>query len=43
MSELDQTRAPLYEALLEMKDSRLVPFDVPGTKEEEEIQSLPNF
>ena len=32
MSELDQTRAPLYEALLEMKDSRLVPFDVPGHK-----------
>lgn len=32
MSELDQTRAPLYEALLEMKDNRLVPFDVPGHK-----------
>lgn len=29
---LDQNRAPIYEALEEMKDSRLVPFDVPGHK-----------
>ena len=32
MFKLDQTQAPLYDALLEMKDSRLVPFDVPGHK-----------
>ncbi len=29
---MDQNRAPIYEALEEMKDSRLVPFDVPGHK-----------
>ena len=29
---MDQKRAPILEALEEMKDSRLVPFDVPGHK-----------
>lgn len=28
----DQTRAPILEALEEMKQNRLVPFDVPGHK-----------
>lgn len=32
MSGLDQTRAPILEALEEMKTNRLVPFDVPGHK-----------
>ncbi len=32
MSRLDQTRAPILEALQEMKINRLVPFDVPGHK-----------
>lgn len=32
MSRLDQTRAPILEALEEMKEARLVPFDVPGHK-----------
>ena len=32
MSKLDQTRAPILEALEEMKNARLVPFDVPGHK-----------
>ena len=32
MSKLDQTRAPILEALEEMKTARLVPFDVPGHK-----------
>ena len=29
---LDQSRAPILEALEEMKQNRLVPFDVPGHK-----------
>ena len=29
---MDQTRAPLYEALEAMRDARIVPFDVPGHK-----------
>ena len=29
---MDQTRAPLYEALKAMRDERIVPFDVPGHK-----------
>lgn len=29
---LDQSRAPVLEALEEMKQNRLVPFDVPGHK-----------
>ncbi|MCM1329564.1 MAG: aminotransferase class I/II-fold pyridoxal phosphate-dependent enzyme [Ruminococcus sp.] len=32
MSELDQSRAPIYEALLKYRDARIVPFDVPGHK-----------
>ena len=32
MSKLDQSRAPILEALEEMKTARLVPFDVPGHK-----------
>lgn len=32
MSKLDQTKAPILEALQEMKLNRLVPFDVPGHK-----------
>ena len=29
---MDQTRAPLYEALEDMRNARIVPFDVPGHK-----------
>lgn len=32
MAQLDQTRAPIYEALEEFKKMRVVPFDVPGHK-----------
>lgn len=32
MPQLDQTRAPIYEALEEFKKMRVVPFDVPGHK-----------
>lgn len=32
MEELDQTRAPIYEALERFKKMRVVPFDVPGHK-----------
>ena len=32
MKELDQTRAPIYEALEEFRKMRVVPFDVPGHK-----------
>ncbi|HWP52189.1 MAG TPA: aminotransferase class V-fold PLP-dependent enzyme [Clostridia bacterium] len=32
MEQLDQTRAPIYEALEEFKKMRVVPFDVPGHK-----------
>lgn len=32
MAKLDQTRAPIYEALEEFKKMRVVPFDVPGHK-----------
>ena len=30
--KLDQTRAPIYEALMQFKRMRIVPFDVPGHK-----------
>lgn len=30
----DQTRAPVYEALEKLRRKRVVPFDVPGHKEE---------
>lgn len=36
----DQTRAPIYEALERLRRQRVVPFDVPGHKRGEEIQSL---
>ena len=29
---LDQNRAPIYEALERFRDMRVVPFDVPGHK-----------
>lgn len=32
MSALDQSRAPVYEALLKYREARIVPFDVPGHK-----------
>lgn len=32
MKELDQTRAPIYEALERFREMRVVPFDVPGHK-----------
>lgn len=32
MSVLDQSRAPVYEALLKYREARIVPFDVPGHK-----------
>ena len=30
--EIDQTRAPIYEALERFREMRVVPFDVPGHK-----------
>lgn len=35
-----QQHAPIYEALERFRKKRVVPFDVPGHKEEEEIRSL---
>ena len=32
MKELDQTQAPIYEALVKLRKKRIVPFDVPGHK-----------
>ena len=32
MAKLDQTRAPIYEALSRFQRERVVPFDVPGHK-----------
>lgn len=32
MEKLSQERAPIYEALEKLKQSRIVPFDVPGHK-----------
>ena len=32
MTEIDQTRAPIYEALEKFREMRVVPFDVPGHK-----------
>lgn len=32
MSGFDQSKAPIYEALLKYRDARIVPFDVPGHK-----------
>ena len=42
--KLDQNRAPIHEALENFRRMRVVPFDVPGhKKEEEEIRSLLSF
>ena len=35
---LDQSKAPIMEALEEMKQNRLVPFDVPGISMGKETQ-----
>lgn len=43
MSKLDQTRAPILEALEEMKTARLVPFDVPGHKRGKGNPDLTSF
>lgn len=40
---LDQSRAPILEALEEMKRNRLVPFDVPGHKHGRGNPDLTNF
>ena len=32
MKELNQNRAPIYEALEQFREMRVVPFDVPGHK-----------
>ena len=39
----DQSRAPILEALEEMKQNRLVPFDVPGHKQGKGIPDLTRF
>ncbi|WMJ83030.1 aminotransferase class I/II-fold pyridoxal phosphate-dependent enzyme [Oscillospiraceae bacterium LTW-04] len=43
MPQLDQTRAPIYEALEEFKKMRVVPFDVPGHKRGRGNPELRNF
>lgn len=43
MSKLDQTKAPILEALEEMKTARLVPFDVPGHKRGKGNPDLTSF
>ena len=40
---LDQSRAPILEALEEMKRNRLVPFDVPGHKHGKGNPDLTHF
>ncbi len=40
---LDQKRAPIFEALQEMKNTRLVPFDVPGHKRGKGNKELTDF
>lgn len=40
---LDQTKAPVYEALLKYKDARVVPFDVPGHKHGKASPELTEF
>ena len=39
MNLSDQSRAPIFEALERYKSMRIVPFDVPDTKEEKEIRN----
>ena len=36
---ISQENAPIYEALMDFEKKRIVPFDVPGHKREEEIRS----
>ena len=43
MQELNQKRAPIYEALCEMKNERIVPFDVPGHKRGKGNKELTDF
>ena len=38
-TELDQTRAPIYEALEKFREMRVVPFDVRDTSTERAIPS----
>lgn len=38
-----QSKAPLYEALEEFKQARIVPFDVPGHKRGRGNKPLRNF
>ena len=42
-TELDQTRAPIYEALERFREMRVVPFDVPGHKHGEGNPELTAF
>ena len=41
--KLDQSRMPIYEALQQMKQDRLVPFDVPGHKHGKGNPELTDF
>ena len=41
--KLDQSRMPIYEALQQMKQDRLVPFDVPGHKHGKGNRELTEF
>jgi arginine/lysine/ornithine decarboxylase len=43
MGEIDQARAPIYEALSELRDMRMVPFDVPGHKRGRGSEELRGF
>ena len=40
---MDQRKAPIYEALEELKSMRLVPFDVPGHKRGKGNKELTDF
>ena len=40
---MDQTRAPLFDALEAMRDERIVPFDVPGHKHGKGNKPLMDF
>jgi arginine/lysine/ornithine decarboxylase len=41
--ELNQNKAPIYEALKQMKENKIVPFDVPGHKRGKGNQELTDF
>ena len=41
--ELDQSKMPIYEALMKMKTERMVPFDVPGHKRGKGNPELTHF